>query len=221
VNTALYYTDYTDMQRVAGVSYQAAFGSAVYNAGKAAIMGFETDATAQPLPGLTVMLNYSYTYGKYEQYSIQYGNALFLQTKDCDNNTISQGQQMNLACVPFAYAPKHQGSATVRYQFPIPESVGAVDLSTTFSFVDSQYADGVDLPSQSPGSWLGAYGLLNANLGWSKIYGSNFDLQLFGSNLTDRTYRISNSNVWTLFFYQSSIYGEPRTFGASLAYHWE
>jgi iron complex outermembrane receptor protein len=220
VNTALYYTDYTDMQRVAGVSYQAAYGSAVYNAGKAAIMGFETDATAQPLPGLTVALNYSYTYGKYEEYSIQYGNALFLQTKDCDNNTISQGQQMNLACVPFAYAPKHQGSATVRYQFPIPESVGAVDLSTTFSFIDSQYADGVDLPSQSPGSWLGAYGLLNASLGWTKIYGSNFDLQLFGSNLTDRNYRISNSNVWTLFFYQSSIYGEPRTFGGSVAYHW-
>ncbi len=127
---------------------------------------------------------------------------------------------MNLTCVPFAYAPKHQGSATVLYLFPVPESIGDVDLSTTYSFVDKQYANGVDMPSQSPGAWLGAYGLLNASLGWTKIYGSNFDLQLFGSNLTDRTYRISNSNVWTLFFYQASIYVEPRMVGASLAYRW-
>jgi iron complex outermembrane receptor protein len=222
VNSALYYTDYTDMQRTAGNSVQGtvAFGSAVYNAGKASIVGFETDATIQPLPGLTAMVNYALTYGKYEDYTIRYGNEFGIVTTDCDGKQVSNNQNMNLSCVPFAYTPRHQGSATIRYQLPLPESVGAVDSSVTYSFVDKQYADGVDMPEQSPGAWLGAYGLLNAQVGWSKILGSNFDFQLFGSNLTDRTYRISNSNQWTLFFFQSSVYGEPRMIGATLGYRW-
>jgi iron complex outermembrane receptor protein len=224
IDSALYYTDYTDMQRTAGNSYQQgasfAFGSAVYNAGKAEIMGLETDFTIQPTPALTVSLNYSYTYAKYKQYSILYGNALDIPATDCDNKSVTNGQSMNLVCVPFAYTPKNQGSATVSYRYPVPESVGVIDTSLTYSFIDKQYADGADLPDQSPGAWLGAYGLLNGSLNWTAIYGSNFDVQVFGTNLTDRTYRMSNSNQWTLFFFQSSIYGAPRMFGASVAYHW-
>jgi iron complex outermembrane receptor protein len=220
VDSALYYTDYTDMQRDAGNSYKLAFGSTVYNAGKAEIMGFETDVTTQPLPSLTLSANYSYTYAKYKQFSVLYGNALNIPATDCDNKTVTNNMAMNLVCVPFAYAPRHQGSATIRYQLPVPESVGAVDGSVTYSFIDRQYADSVNLPDQSPGAWLGAYGLLNATVGWNRIYGSNFDLRLFGTNLADRTYRISNSNQWTLFFFQSSVYGEPRMFGLSVDYQW-
>jgi iron complex outermembrane receptor protein len=218
-NTAAYYTDYSDMQRAAGNSYRAAFGSAVYNAGRAEIKGIETDITAQPLPIVTTMLSYSYTFGKYKDYSILYGNALDIPAKDCSNTTVKNNDPMNLSCIPFAYTPKHQGSATIEVHVPIPESAGRVDASTTYSYIGKQYADAVDLPEQSPGAWLGGYGLLSARMGWAQMFGSNFDFELFGTNLTDRTYRISNSNVWTLFFYQASIYGEPRMFGASLTYH--
>jgi iron complex outermembrane receptor protein len=220
-NTAVYYTDYTNMQRAAGNSYKLAFGSAVYNAGRATIEGLETDVTAQPLQLVTTILSYSYTLGKYNDYSIIYGNALDLPATDCMNNTVRNGQTMNLNCVPFAYTPRHQGNATIRVQIPVPESIGGIDVSTTYSYIDKQYADAVDIPAQSPGAWLGGYGLLSARAGWAQIFGSNFDLDLFGTNLTDRTYRISNSNQWTLFFFQGSIYGEPRMYGASLTYRFD
>jgi iron complex outermembrane receptor protein len=220
VNSAVYYTDYTDMQRTSGDSYKGGFGGATYTAGKAAIMGFETDATIQPFPGLTVMANYSFTYGKYDQFELTYNSAFNLPLTDCTGQTVTNGKTMHLECVPFQYVPRHQASATIRYELPVDEAIGKLDQSVTYSFTDRQYSSATSIPSEEPGAWLGAYGLLNASLSWSEIYGSAFDLQVFGANLTDRTYRISNSNVWNVFFFQSSIYGEPRTYGLQLGYHW-
>jgi iron complex outermembrane receptor protein len=228
VNSAVYLTDYTDMQRTSGDSYQGQFGGATYTAGKATIMGFETDATVQPFPGLTVSANYSYTYGKYNQFELTYNSSYNLPLTDCDGQTMHNADPrtgapattMHLECVPFQYVPKHQASGTVRYQLPVDEAMGRLEQTVTYSFTDKQYSSATSIPSEEPGAWLGAYGILNASFNWTGIYGSAFDLQLFGANLTDREYRITNSNVWNVFFFQSSIYGEPRTFGAQVGYHW-
>jgi iron complex outermembrane receptor protein len=220
VNSAIYLTDYTDMQRTSGDSYQGAFGGATYTAGKAKIMGFETDMTIQPFQSLTVTANYSYTYAKYEDFNLTYNSQYNLHIPDCTGAIMSNGDTMNLNCVPFQYTPKHQTSATVRYQLPVDESLGRMEQTVTYSFTDKQYTSATSIPSEEPGAWLGAYGILNASFNWTGIYGSAFDLQLFGANLTDREYRITNSNVWNVFFFQSSIYGEPRTFGAQVGYHW-
>jgi iron complex outermembrane receptor protein len=231
INSAVYLTDYTDMQRTSGDSYTPPtnktpvpqFGGATYTAGKATIMGFETDATIQPMPGLTLSANYSYTYGKYNQFELTY-QAQYpipaLDPTDCTGNVVHSGETMHLECVPFQYVPKHQASGTVRYQLPVDDSLGRMEQTVTYSFTDKQYSSATSIPSEEPGAWLGAYGILNASFNWTSIYGSAFDLQLFGANLTDREYRITNSNVWNVFFFQSSIYGEPRTFGAQVGYHW-
>ncbi len=226
VNSALYYTDYTNMQRTAGDSYHGAFGGATYTAGSAAIMGFETDATVQPFDGFTVTANYSYTYGKYNTFDIKYTSMYGIATVDCTGQTVKSSTattttHIDLACVPFQFTPRHQASVSMRYQVPVDEALGKMDGSVTYSFTDRQYSSATSQPKDEPGAWLGAYGILNAGFGWSGIYGSAFDLQLFGANLTDRTYRLSNSNEWNVFFFQSSIYGEPRTFGMSLGYHWD
>ena len=59
--------------------------------------------------------------------------------------------------------------------------------------------------------------MLNLSLNWKSIAQSNFDLQLFATNVTDELYRISNSNISALGF-QSSIYGEPQMYGMRLTY---
>jgi iron complex outermembrane receptor protein len=220
LNSALYYTDYTDMQRSAADTYHGGIGIATYNAGKAVIMGFETDLTMQPLPGLTASLNYSYTYGKYNDFTLTYSSTYDLPEPDCTGKIMQNGDTMHLECIPFQNVPRHQASANLRYQLPLAESLGSVDASTTYSYIDRQYSSATSIPSEEPGAWLGSYGLLNASIGWSNIYGSTFDLQLFGTNLTDRLYRITNSNEWTFLFFQSSVYGEPRMIGLSLGYHW-
>jgi iron complex outermembrane receptor protein len=223
INSALYYTDYTDMQRTAGDEYQASnstvvFGGATFNAGKAEVMGFETDATVQPFTGFTVTANYSLTYGKYRQYELIAGSVY--PQLDCTGQLVSAGQTAQLACIPFQNVPKHQGSLSMRYQLPVSEQLGKMEGAVTYSYTDRAYSSAITVPEAEPGAWLDNYGLLNASLSWNSIYGSGFDVQLYGTNLTDRTYRITNSDVWTSLMVRSSAYGEPRIYGLQLAYHW-
>jgi iron complex outermembrane receptor protein len=222
INSALYYTDYTDMQRTAGDQYQdstgsVTFGGATFNAGKAEIMGFETEATVQPFAGFTVMANYSLTYGKYKQYELTV--ATVVPQLDCTGQSVPAGQVAHFECIPFQNVPKHQGSLSMRYQFPVSEQLGNMDGTVTYSYTDRAYSSAITLPQAEPGAWLDNYGLLNASFNWSSIFGTGFDVQIYGTNLTDRTYRITNSDVWTIFGFQSSIYGEPRIYGMQLGYH--
>jgi iron complex outermembrane receptor protein len=218
VNSALYYTDYTNIQKIGEDNNGVSFGAAVVNAGKASLAGFETEITMQPMDGLTLLINYSYSYAKYEEFMLTL-SAITPQV-DCTGREITNGQIAQLQCMPFDYVPKHQGNVTTRYELPMPESIGKTTGSITYSFVDRQYSSSITVPQAEPGAWLGAYGLLNATMDWSGIYGSAFDLQLFGTNLTDRTYRIYNSGTWNFLYFQSSVYGEPRMYGLQLSYHW-
>jgi iron complex outermembrane receptor protein len=229
INSALYYTDYTDMQRTAedtnvntAVSNPLKaneFGGATFNAGKAKIMGFETNAIIQPTDGLTLSANYAFTYGKYDTYTVQ-ANTNALPLVDCSGHGVPNNGTADFSCIPFQYTPRHQFSVSSNYRLPLAESIGRIDGTVTFSWTDRQYSSAASVPQEEPGAWLDTYGLLNASVNWTAIYGSAFDVQLFGTNLTDRTYRVSNSNVWDALYFQSSIYGEPRIFGANVSYHW-
>jgi len=226
LDTAFFYTDYTDMQRAATDSYLVpgtttyAYGGAVFTAGKAAIEGFETEAQVQPFTGFDLSLNYAYTRGKYSEFTLV-NNGVNPQL-DCTGQLINQGGTVQLACVPFQYTARNQASVTARYRVPGELAKGKVDGSVSYSWTDRQYASSYTLPAAEPGAWLGAFGLLNASLDWSWALGtqSTLGLHFFGTNLTNRLYRISNSNIWNVAYFQSSIYGEPRIFGVQLAYGW-
>jgi len=45
------------------------------------------------------------------------------------------------------------------------------------------------------------------------VAGTPVDLTVFGTNLTNKTYRTSNSNVWNSILVRSTLYGEPRMYG--------
>jgi iron complex outermembrane receptor protein len=223
VNSAVYYSNYTNMQRSSGDNSisdtgQLKFGQAMYNAGKAYITGAEIEGMVQPLEGLALSANYGFMYGKYQQYDLLVGTIL--PQLDCSGQRIPAGQVAHLQCMPFSAVPRHQFSTSARYQLPIPESLGQLEGSLTFVWIDSNYTATTTLPQVEPGAWIGPYGLLNASFNWDRIDGTPLSLQLYGTNLTDRTYRISNSNVWELLGFQSSIYGEPRMVGLQMGYSW-
>jgi iron complex outermembrane receptor protein len=218
VNAALYYTDYTDMQRGGIDKSGFSLGSAIFTAGRASIYGLELETMAEPVEGFRLAANYAYAYGRYNQFNLP--NNSDNPQLDCTGNLVPQGQVEQLDCVPFQATPRHQASLTSSYEFPVDRSLGMVDGSVTYAWTDRQYSSPYSLPEAEPGAWLGSFGLLNANLSWRSILRSSFDVNVFGTNLTDRDYRVSNSNVWNLAYYQSSIYGEPRIFGARLTYHW-
>jgi iron complex outermembrane receptor protein len=225
INSALYYTDYTDMQRTAGDQYAnpsdpsvVSFGSATFNAGKAKVMGVETEATIQPFTGFTLSANYSYTYGKYDDFSLII--AASVPQVDCSGQAISSGNVAHYECIPFQNAPRNQGSLSARYQLPVNEALGKMEGAVTYAYTDKAYSSAITVPEAEPGAWLDSYGLLNATFNWSSVFGSGFDVQIYGTNLTDRVYRITNSDVWNTLMYQSSTYGEPRIYGIQLGYRW-
>lgn len=225
VNSAIYYTDYTDLQKAGTDSYVPPnsvnlipqLGQAVFNVGKAWVAGLELDATLQPMQGLTLVGTYGYTRAQYQQFTLVYGGAT--PQLDCTGQTVSKGSTLQLSCVPFS-APRQQFSLTTRYQLPIDESKGIVEGSLTYAWTDRIYSAQTTIPGDEPGAWLPSYGLLNASVSWSNIFGTNLDIQIYGTNLSDKEYRISNSNQWHLTYFRSSIYSEPRIVGAQIGYSW-
>lgn len=222
LNAATYYTDYTDLQKTGtdlvpnSISPIPDVGAATYNAGEAWIRGFEMDATLQPFTGFRLMVNYSYTDAAYEEFKLNH--AGLLDKLDCSGSR-KQGE-LDLSCIPYQSVPQHQYSVSARYLLPLTASVGEVEASVTYSWVDEQYTAATSLPADEPGAWIDDFDLINASLAWYQIFGSNFNLQLFVTNLEDKQYRISNSNVWREVYYKSDIWGEPRMYGARLSYRW-
>jgi iron complex outermembrane receptor protein len=227
INTALYYTNYTNLQKAGTDSYVdpnspsplPQLGEAIFNVGKAWVAGAEVEGMIQPLRGLTLSANYGYTRAQYTQFTLLYGGAT--PQLDCTGQQVYRNQTLQLACVPFQATPHNQFSVSTRYQLPLERRWGNVEGAVTYAWTDKQYSAQTTLPQDEPGSWLPAYGLLNASLNWSGIFGSGFDAQVFGSNLTNKLYRISNSNQWHLTYFQSSIWSEPVIVGLSLGYHWD
>jgi len=217
VAAAAFYTDYTDMQRAAQDQNGTQAGGAILTAGSAVIYGFEIEAMARPSDSLSLMLNYAYNKGEYKEYTVQ--NTSSNPALSCTGEKVTTGGMVELTCVPFQYLAEHQSSATVRYEFPTSEW-GDVDASMSYSYVGTQYASSYTRPEAEPGAWLSAFGLLNGSLNWSNVMGTRLQLQLFGSNLTDETYRIANSGVWNVLYFRSSMYGEPRMVGLRASYSW-
>jgi iron complex outermembrane recepter protein len=218
LNAAVYYSDYTDMQRATAESYQGAFGAATLNAGKAEISGFEMDFTMLLTDRLQFIGNYSYTDGKFKEFLIP--RSSMTAQKDCTGADIANGALGDYSCIPFTDIPENQYSLSLNYELPLDASIGTVEAALTYAWVDDRYSAPVSVPEEEPGAWLESFHLVNASITWREIYGSRFDLQVFGTNLTDEDYRISNSNVWNELGYQNSIWGEPRIYGVRLSYRW-
>ncbi len=139
---------------------------------------------------------------------------------DCTGSYISNGQLGNYSCIPFADTPKQQYSVGFNYKLPIDKQFGDVEAAFTYSHVDKRYTAPITVPQAEPGAWLDSFGILNGSISWSEVFKTRFDLQVFGTNLTNQTYRVSNSNTWNELGYQNTIWSEPRMYGVKATYRW-
>lgn len=218
LNAAVFLSDYKDMQRTTAESFQGSFGVTTFNSGESEIKGFEMDFILLTTERLRLSGNYSYSDGEFKEFSIPRDSMTPQQ--DCNGSGLRGGQVGDYSCIPFTDLPEHQYSLSVNYELPIDASVGIVETSLTYSWVDERYVAPITVPEAEPGAWLDSFGLVNASIGWREIFESQFDLQLFATNLTDEEYRISNSNVWNELGYRNSIWGEPRMYGLRASYRW-
>ena len=227
LNTALYYTEYEDKQ----VSAPDAFvdpqepspipklGQANFNVADAWVAGVELDLTVLLSDKLTLVGSYAYTDAEYDKFSFVYDGAT--PQRDCTGEDIESGNTVELSCVPFPTVPENQYSLSLRYTLPMGPDLGDVQASISYAWVDEQYSSYASVPDAEPGAWLPDYDLINASISWGQVMGSNFSLQLYGSNLANNKYRVSNSNQWNLTYMQSVMYSEPRKLGLEVSYDFQ
>lgn len=196
-NAAAFYDKYDNIQVQQSVQYTAQDGtqiatSLVRNSVKATNKGFEFEATIVP----SSMLNLS-------------GFASYLSAHATNGipGVVIEGRQ-------FPNQPKWKYGISGNLFLPVPDAYGDVTLSADWSWQDQVNTD------QTPGiiATNPSYGLLNARIEWANVLGHGFDLSVYGTNLTDKTYVLGGYPITALGF-NSAVYGEPRMYGMSLRVH--
>jgi len=181
-------------------SNPALAGSVLTNVGAVRTRGFEVEATARPLEGLTVNLTSSYDNASYQSFrkgpcAAEYGLP---GSATCD-----------LTGRPVVGAPRWIIGLNGTYEFPVTDDIqgyviGEYNWRSSFYSVidDSAYAK------------IGNYGLVNLRVG-AKFYDQKLDVSFWTRNLGDNAYfqTLSISSSRGAYF---GFPGEPLTFGATI-----
>lgn len=199
-------------------------GAATLSEASARIRGVEIEATVKPIDILELGGNYSHIDAKYKSFTYAAPQPVW----DCGSNpgnNFRRTTSPDLSCIPLQYMSPNIFSVYGRLSIPTAGSFGDVSLFASYAWTDARHQSGPALEyfpgstvTWEPGSDLAAYGLLNVSLDWKKALGSDLDVSLFGTNLTNKVYQINNSGVFNSVGTQSQIFGEPRMYGLRLRY---
>jgi iron complex outermembrane receptor protein len=119
-NVALYNSWYLNAQVNTSELIQNQQEAVTQNAARAIIRGIEIENTLQPTSFADLTLNYSHMNAFYSRYVTPLGQ--------------------DLSHLPYAYAPKNKGSATVHLRLPVAPAIGEVWLSGNFAYQDRVFA---------------------------------------------------------------------------------
>lgn len=217
LNMTAYHMDYQDIQRAIGdVNVQTGSQGAETIQADARIRGIETDLTIQPVRGLELSGSVSHTDGKWKRfiYDVQ------MPTMGCDG-LIPPGGTVDRTCSNY---PVSRWTYNLRasYELPTPDSWGKVSLHANYASVSNLdqtfLPSGADINRYQPGSVIKGYGLLNLSVRWANVAESGFDLEIFGTNVTNKLYRVATSNYFEG-GYWAEMFGAPRMYGARLRYN--
>jgi len=212
INADGYFSDYTD-QVVAIPAVTKAGGevSRNENAGASEIWGSELELTAIPLPRVEASLSYAFLSPKYTKWVAQKfidGIPQF----DAEGNPIKEDVSNQRR---FPFAPQNTITVGLTYTAP-PTRTGVFS-----AHIDTYWQDSVDYGATGPFNYSGwAYAVVNGRVQLVDIplQKGGLDVAVFGRNLFDRKYRTFGFDVGTL-GWQVNNYGDPRTFGLGLTYH--
>jgi iron complex outermembrane receptor protein len=186
---SLYYYDYTNFQASVQNDTPPPF-FVTTNAGKAHALGFEASLFARFSDNVNGWFNYGYIDGGFNAFD--------------DDGTYQQ-----LAGNRFRMTPKQ--SVSLGLDWTIPLSNGdSLYLRPSWNWRGHVYFE----DENQPGIEQDSYGLLNLRMGWR--FNRNWDLGLWGNNLTNEEYLIDAGNTGLLFGIPTVIPGPDRSYGVSL-----
>lgn len=195
-NLSVYYDQYEDVQRTNSFIDPDvnAFTTIVFNAQQATIQGFEADATISPIEGLEIRGYYSYSDASYDEWRLPTG-------VDFSNND-------------FSFAPENSGGASIRYEWPLANTMGRVSAQVDFyAQSEVQFTD-VNEPTGVGRSFQ----LWNARADWHDVGARPVDLAFFVKNALDEEYSPAGNTAYTSVGFSSVFMGAPRTIGAEIRY---
>jgi iron complex outermembrane receptor protein len=186
--------------------------SGIYNAGRSRIWGAELDSSLLLFQGFTFDVGYTYLNAKFksiEEPSAPITSPYVVQPSAHPGDTT-------------VLTPRSKVSTTGTYTFPIPDTVGRVSLSATFThtnkvlvnYVDRDYAPVAGL------SVLPALNLVNMDMTWKGIWGTHVDVSGFVSNLTNKEYYTYIPGLYSNVPFETAELGQPRFYGVRLRYSW-
>ncbi len=194
LNFAAFLNKYNDMQVVQNITYPSGANSAsIANAGKAETKGFELEATAVPVDGLTLSGSLAYLDAKYKEY-----DTLVLDP--------ATG-----GLVPVSYAGNRlmnspEWNAAFGLNWKGRVGPGELNANAQYTYTSEKFTSYTNLPVEE----VGSIELVNASLRWSPD-NSGLEFGVWVRNLFDEEYfdqKLNLAGIGTL----ASI-GAPRTYG--------
>ncbi|PCJ35442.1 MAG: TonB-dependent receptor [Alphaproteobacteria bacterium] len=191
VNLTGFYYNYSDIQLTAIT--QDAIGNLVItvtNAAKAKIKGLELEMQARPAPGLDLTVAIGYTDAGYSD--IGTATGITLDSK-------------------LPKTPEWTASAGIQYSIPLDDH-GFLTFQGDWSYKGKTYSDVQNFESAAQDG----YSLFNARISY-RTSGDEWEVALFGKNLTDKRYLLNASDVSGGQGVTYGWYARPREWGLSLS----
>lgn len=205
LNLALYYDDYSGLQKTFLTVVNGAINLAVQNAGSAKIEGAEFDVTWKPIDSLTFGLNGAYTHPKYVSY--------------IDPTKPVGAPGHDLSSQQFQGVAKWVWTLTGDYTRTTP--FGELDANLSYWHTsDTPLQPGLPGPGgfgSNPWDIQKAYGLLDGRIALT-LPGDKLTVALWGKNLLDKEYFTAGLDVTNTLGYAINYGNAPRTFGAEISY---
>jgi Outer membrane receptor proteins, mostly Fe transport len=211
-NADYFYLNYSNIQRpTSDVNLITQAGGAQILAAKARIQGVEAEASIRPFRGFELGGNFSYTDPKYTEFQ----QVVFTPQTAC-NGAVGFGEVADLSCLPFQFVTKWIYNIHASLDVPLSDKAGSLSFYAAYSHVSSQPTSPTGDDVTDLNSVLEPYGQLNASITWSDMFRKGLSLSVFGTNLTDKLYRVGNSNSYNGLLVNTFMYGEPRMYGVKL-----
>jgi iron complex outermembrane recepter protein len=190
LNGSVFQYDYKDLQVQAFITPGV---TDITNASDAEVKGVELELQARPTAALTVGATLNYLDATYKN---------FPAAPITGGTFDATGKRLNSS-------PKTSYTGFAQYEFGLGER-GSLNLRGEYSWKDRQFFTVVNDAIQTTPS----YGLANASVSYLSP-GENWQLILFGRNLTDEEYLVSTGGFTAV---PSGTPGDPRTYGLRVAF---
>jgi len=206
LNTAVFYTEYTDMQRAAIVTVGLLQETVIFNAAEVTAWGLEFEVTALLSEHLTLNANLGILDTNYDKFELDFDLDPSTPPTDLSGNDVTR-------------APETTAGIDLTYDMPIGDAGGLRAILGVYYEDESVFYYAVDAPSPGfPGGTpvpqyntiLQDHTLVNASLTYTHSNGRWY-ASVFGKNLTDERYRNASQYVGGLWTF--STYAEPRVYG--------